>query len=230
MNGLFLAKKRAAELTVADAEALVHINIRNQTWEALAGNLWWLPARQTLAAVQAIIAAKWKPNDAGQAALLTRLARLVPLLATGEPEGPGYLTLYLVYQKWLTSGETDPLSQKSPAELNAMLRDKTDPPDQIAALGALRKQGQLDSATVAKAGLSEHWMVRWVAVHLGADLTQAMQVNDAGIEWFRRLAILRNVGMQKSSGLPSPARRATCVTLRNNHGKSGEFDFTIISG
>jgi hypothetical protein len=73
-----------------------------------------------------------------------------------------------------------------------MLNDETDPPDQIAALGALCKQGQLDAATVAKAGLSEHWMVRWVAVHFGADLTKAMQVNDAGIEWFRRLAILKD--------------------------------------
>jgi hypothetical protein len=192
MNGLFLAEKRAAELTVADAEALVHINIRNHNWEALAGTLWWLPARQTLDAVQAMIAAKWQPDDAEQAALLTRLGELAPLLATGAPEGPGSLPLNPVYQKWLSSGETGPLSQKSPPELKAMLKDETDPPDQIAALGALHEQGQLDAATVAKAGLSEHWMVRWVAVHFGADLTQAMRVNDAGIEWFRRLSKLRD--------------------------------------
>ena len=192
MNGLFLAEKRAAELTIADAEALVRTNIRNHNWETLAGNLWWLPARQTLDAVQAIIAAKWKPDDADQAALLTRLAELAPLMAEGAPEGLGTLPLNPVYQKWLTSGETGPLSEKSPAELKALLKDGTDPPKQIAALGALRKQGELDAATVAKAGLSEHWMVRWVAVHFGADLTQAMQVNDAGIEWFRRLAMLKN--------------------------------------
>jgi hypothetical protein len=180
MNGLFLAEKRAAELTAADAEALVRINIRNHNWQTLTGNFWWLPARQTLAAVQAIIAAKWKPDDADQAALLTRLGELAPLL------------LNPVYLKWLASGETGPLSQKSPAELQAMVKDETDPPDQIAALGALRKQGQLDAATVAKAGLSEHWMVRWVAVHFGADLTQAMRVNDAGIEWFRRLSTLND--------------------------------------
>jgi hypothetical protein len=191
MNGLFLAEKRAAELTVADAEALVYINIRNHNWEALAGNLWWLPARQTLDAVQAMIAAKWQPDDAEKAALLTRLGELVPLLATGAPEGPGSLPLNPVYQKWLTSGETGSLSEESPSELKAMLKDETDPPDQIAALGALRAQGQLDAATVAKAGLSEHWMVRWVAVHFGADLTQAMRVNDAGIEWFRRLSKLK---------------------------------------
>jgi hypothetical protein len=194
MNGLFLAEKRATELTLADAEALVHINIRNHNWEALAGYFWWLPARQTLDAVQAIIAAKWMPDDPDQAALLVRLGELAPLLATGAPERQDYLPLNPVYQKWLASGETGPLSSKSPAELKAMLQDETDPPDQIASLGALRKQDQLDVATVAKAGLSEHWMVRWVAVHFGADLSQAMQVNDAGIEWFRRLAILRNDG------------------------------------
>ena len=194
MNGLFLAEKRAAELTVADAEALVHINIRNQNWEALVGNLWWLPSRQILDAVQAIIAAKWEPSDADQAALLTRLAELVPLLAAGAPEKRDTLPMNSVYQKWLNSGETGSLSQTSPAELKGMLKDETDPPHQIAVLGALRKQGQLDVATVAKAGRSEHWMVRWVAVHFGADLTKAMGVNDAGIEWFRRLAILRNDG------------------------------------
>jgi len=192
MNGLFLAEKRAAELTVADAEALVRINIRNHNWQALVGNLWWLPARQTLDALQAITAAKWRPDDPDQAALLTRLEQLAPLLAEDAPEGLGTLPLNPVYQKWLASGETGPLAQKSPAELKAMLRDETDPPDQIAALGALRQQGQLDAATVAKAGLSEHWMVRWVAVHFGADLTQAMRVNDAGIEWFRRLSTLKD--------------------------------------
>ena len=194
MNGLFLAEKRAAELTVADAAALVHTNIRNQNWKALADNLWWLPARQTLDAVQAIIAAKWEPNDAEQADLLRQLAELVPVLAAGAPEGLDTLPMNPIYRNWLTSGETGPLSHKSPAELQAMLKDETDPPDQIAALGALRKQGQLDAATVNKAGLSEHWMVRWVAVHFGADLAQAMRVNDAGIEWFRRLALLMHVG------------------------------------
>ena len=192
MNGLFLAEKQAAELTVADAEALVHANIRNLNWEALVGNLWWLPARQTLEAVQAIIAAKWQPEDADQAALLTRLGELAPLLATGASKKLGTLPLNPVYRKWLISGETGPLSQKSPAELQAMLNDETDPPDQIAALGALHEQGQLDAATVSKAGLSEHWMVRWVAVHFGADLTQAMRVNDAGIEWFKSLSMLKN--------------------------------------
>ena len=193
MNGLFLGEKRAAELNVADAEAMVRINIRNQNWEVLAGNLWWLPARQTLDAVQAIIAAKWQPDDADQAALLARLGEIAPLLVTGAPKELGTLPLNRVYQKWLTNGETSPLSQKSPAELKAMIEDEVDPPDQIAALGALRKQDQLDAATVGKAGLSEHWMVRWVAVHFGADLAQAMRVNDAGIEWFRRLNTLRNV-------------------------------------
>jgi hypothetical protein len=194
MNGLFLAEKRVAELTVADAEAFVCTNIRNQNWKVLAGNLRWLPARQTLDAVQAITAAKWKPDDADQAVLLTRLGELAPLLATGAPKEVGSLPLNPVYQKWLTRGETGSLSHKSPAELRAMLQDETDPPDQIAALGALRKQCQLDAATLAQIGVSEHWMVRWVAVHFGADLTEAMRVNDAGIEWFRRLALLRNDG------------------------------------
>jgi hypothetical protein len=188
MNGLFLAEKRAAELTLADAEALVRTNIRNHNWEALVENLWWLPARQTLYAVQAIIAAKWQPDDADQAALLTRLEELAPLLAEGAPIGLCTLPLNPVYRKWLSSGESGPLAQRPQAELKAMLDDESDPPDQIAALGALRKQGQLDAATLAKAGMSEHWMVRWVAVHFGADLAQAMRVNDAGIEWFRRLS------------------------------------------
>jgi hypothetical protein len=192
MNGLFLAEKRAAELTVADAEALVHTNIRNHNWKALVENLWWLPARQALDAVQAIIAAKWKPDDADHAALLTRLGELAPLLAPIVPSDPGTLPLNTIYQKWLISGETGPIFSKSPAELKVMLQDETDPADQIAALGALRKQGQLDAATVARAGLSEHWMVRWVAVHFGADLTKAMQVNDAGIEWFRLLGKLKD--------------------------------------
>jgi hypothetical protein len=192
MNGLFLAEKRAAELTMADAEAFVRTNFRNHNWQALTDNLWWLPARQILAAVQAITAAKWQPDDADQAALLARLGKFAAPLATGVPEGFGTLPLNPVYQKWLASGETGPLARKSAAKLRAMLSDKSAPPHQIAALGALRKQGQLDAATVAKAGLSEHWMVRWVAVHFGADLTKAMQVNDAGIEWFRRLAILKD--------------------------------------
>ena len=277
MNGLFLAEKRAAELTVADAEALVQTNIRNHNWEALAENLWWLPARQILDAVQAIIAAKWEPAEVDLAALLRRLEELVLLLAKDIAEGQldlprcrflpawlingetgplsqkataelkamihdeigskdqiaalgtlrkrghldvatvviaghskdrevrevavhfgaaserlGTVPLNPVYQKWLTSGETGPLFKKSPAELRAMIEDKVYPPDQIAALGALRKQGQLNAATVTKAGLSEHWMVRWVAVHFGADLRHAMCVNDAGIEWFRRLSTIKD--------------------------------------
>jgi hypothetical protein len=179
-------------MTVADAEALVRINILNHNWEALAGNLWWLPARQTLDAVQAIMAAKWQPDDPDQAALLARLGEFAPLLAEGAPEGLGTLPLNPVYQKWLASGEAGPLSEKSPAELQAMFKDETDPPDQIAALGVLRKHGELDAATVAKAGRSEHWMACWVAVHFGADLTQAMRVNGAGIEWFRRLSKLKD--------------------------------------
>jgi hypothetical protein len=194
MNGLFLAGKLAAELTMADAKALVHINILRQNWQALVENLWWLPARNILDAVQSIIAAQWKPADVNQAALLTRLGELAPLLASEAPKGLCSLPLNPVYQKWLTSGETGPLSQKSPMELKAMIEEEVDPPDQIAALGALQKESQLDAATLAKAGLSEHWMVRWVAVHFGADLTKAMGVNDAGIEWFRRLAMLRNDG------------------------------------
>ena len=193
MNSLFLAGKRAPELTVADAEALVRTNIRTQNWKVLVDNFWWFPARQTLHAVQAIAAAKWQPDDAAQAALLARLGALAQILVESTTEEPGTVPLNPVYQKWLTSGETGPLSRKSPADLKALLNDETDPPDQIAAMGALRKQGELDAATMAKAGLSEHWMVRWVAVHFGADLTLAMQVNDAGIEWFRRLAIIRNL-------------------------------------
>jgi len=192
MNGLFLVEKRAAELTLADAEALVQINIRNHNWEALAGNLWWLPARQIHDAVQAIIAAKWRPVEAEQAVLLRQLEDLATLLATAALERSGTLPLGPVYQKWLACGETGPFSKKTPSQLKSMLDDETDPPEQIAALGALRKHGQLDTATVAKAGHSGHWMVRWVAVHFGADLTKAMQVNDAGIEWFRRLSILKS--------------------------------------
>ncbi len=214
MNGLFLAEKRTAELNLADAEALVRTNIRNQNWEALVENLWWLPARQIHDAVQAIIAADWKPDGPDQAALLTRLGEIAHLLATGAPEKPGTLPLNLVYQKWLASGETGPLSQTSPAELKTMLRDETDPPEQIAALGALRKQGQLDSYTVSKAGLSQHWMVRWVAVHFGADLTQAMRVNDAGIEWFRRLTILKDTEVLWIAK-PSEVTRDGLETLRD---------------
>jgi hypothetical protein len=194
MNGLFLVEKRAAELTVSDAEALVRINIRNQNWDVLIGNLWWLPARQTLDAVQAMLVANWKPDDNDHAVLLARLERLVPLLTSSAQHGLDSMPLNPVYQSWLTHGETSPLFEKGPAELKAMINDETDPPDQIAVIGALRKQDQLDSNTLSKAGLSEHWMVRWVAVHFGADLAKAIRVNDAGIEWFRRLAILRNLG------------------------------------
>lgn len=190
MNALFVTEKRdtlLANLSDQDAETLIRINVRNQNWDALFSFLRVFPARHILSAVRGMMKAQWQPEKPDDAALLRRLADLAPQL--DAPPAVGHLPLSPLLQKWMASGETDPAP---PAALKALLKDETPPPQQIAALGALHKRKALDAATLTAAVQSEHWMVRMVAVHLGAPLADAMKVNDGGKEWFQRLSLIQD--------------------------------------
>lgn len=82
-----------------------------------------------------------------------------------------------VLQQWLARGEQQERGRPRP-------RDDAPPADQIAALGALRAQGQFTPQVLDQAGRSQQWLVRLVAAALGG---QAQPVNDGGKEWFTRL-------------------------------------------
>ena len=192
MNPLFVAERKEvllANLSDADAEALVRINARNRNWETLFSYLWVLPARHGLEAIRAMQQGRWQPEDADRAALWQRLTDLAGQLHPASvPQSISMLSPVL--EKWLTEGATGELSTQPAAELRKRLREEVPPPEQIAALGALRHQKALTPEIIKEAGLSAHWMVRMVAVHHGASLEAAMKVNDGGLEWFRRLATL----------------------------------------
>lgn len=255
MNPLFVAEEKQAllaDLSEQDEETLVQINIRNRNWEAIFKFLWMLPARQCLAAVNAMREAGWQPEDPDRAALWTRLVELTTMLqappstarsadacvrasqgpgaqrkkakrADGGVDAPppdppspvrerspragaghsalphvgGYLgtvPLPAVLHKWLNQGATGKLAATLAGELREMIREDVPPPEQFAALGAVRQAGQLTKEIVEAAGRSRHWVVRMVAVHFGASLETAMKVNDAGREWFEGLAMPQDAG------------------------------------
>ena len=96
MNPLFVVEQREkllAQLSAADADTLVRINVRNHNWESLFSYLWVLPARQILAATVAMQHSGWLPEDTDRAALLEKLALLATALWTrarpgDSPRGP----------------------------------------------------------------------------------------------------------------------------------------------
>jgi hypothetical protein len=212
MNPLFVAEKKqvllAADLSGHDADLLVKLNARNQNWDALFKFLWVLPARHIRDAVAAMAKAKWQPEDAERAALLHKLAGLV---ADGG-EGPKTVTapvlLNPVLQQWLARGEKE-WAREPEAKLREHLKDEVPPPDQIAALGALRAQGQLTPQVLDQAARSQQWLVRLAATALPPststphptpdtrpsapsapstpDTRPSTPVNDGGKEWFTRL-------------------------------------------
>ncbi|MCX6893818.1 MAG: hypothetical protein NTX51_20205, partial [Verrucomicrobia bacterium] len=196
MNPLFVAEKKqallAADLSDHDADLLVKLNARNQNWDALFKFLWVLPARHIRDAVAAMAKARWQPEDADRQALLHKLAGLV---ASGG-ETPKTVTAPVlanpVLQQWLARGEKE-WAREPEAKLRERLKDEVPPPDQIAALGALRAQGQLTSQVLDQAARSQQWLVRLVATALPPstpstlDTRPSPPVNDGGKEWFTRL-------------------------------------------
>ena len=188
MNALFVTERREkllAQLSQGDADTLVRINVRNQNWDELFSYFWILPARQILAATVALLQAGWLPADPDRAELLEKLARLITSLGPVPGLGTGCAALNRAFRTWLQEGARSDLSRKPEHELRALLADPTPPPDQIAVLGALRRQGRLTPGVLRLAGSSPHWMVRFVAAALGAP---TQQVNAGGHWWFRRLA------------------------------------------
>jgi hypothetical protein len=214
MNALFVTERGErllAELSDHDAEVLVRVNARRRNWGELFRYFWVLPARHILAALRAMQEAGWRPEGRDDAELFDRLSELAAQI--GKPSG-GVSVLVLanpVFRDWLAAGESGALAQEPerallaklrddpvlfrrkrvsecPTEqaLLAKLRDDVPPPAQLAALGALRRRGKLDAATLAAAGRSPHWLVRLAAWALGA---QVQHPDDGGREWFQRLAI-----------------------------------------
>jgi len=184
MNGLFVSERREtllAELTESDAELLVRINVRNRNWEALFKYLWVLPARHISTAVKAMAEAGWQPDDEDKKTLFGRLVKLTRQLEPA-PEPLKMLLENPVLKNWFENGQKGAIFKKSARELKAMLNEKTPPPEQIAALGALQKKGELDEETLRKAGHSPHWLVRITAVSLGAPPGYP---NNGGCIWFK---------------------------------------------
>ena len=186
MNPLFVAEKKQAllaDLSDHDADLLVKLNARNQNWDTLFKFLWVLPARHIREAVAAMAKARWQPPDADRAALFHKLTSLVETSGDAPKTVTAPVLLNPVLQKWLTRGETE-WAREPETKLRERLKEEIPPPDQIAALGALRAQGKLTAELLDQAGRRAHWLVRLVAAALGG---QAHPVNDGGKEWFTRL-------------------------------------------
>jgi hypothetical protein len=186
MNALFVLEKKQtllADLSDHDAELLVKLNARNQNWEALFKFLWVLPARRIREAVAAMVKAGWQPEDADRQALFYKLAGFVDAIGEAPKVATAPVLSNPVLQQWLARGEKEWAKQPE-AELRERLKDEVPPSDQIAALGALRAQGQLTPQVLDRAGRSQQWLVRLAAAALGG---QAEPVNDGGKEWFTRL-------------------------------------------
>ena len=188
MNPLFVVEQREkllAQLSAADADTLVRINVRNHNWESLFSYLWVLPARQILAATVAMQHSGWLPEDTDRAALLEKLA----LLATAFGPVPGLGTapaaLSSAMRVWLAEGARGDLGQKTDLDLRALLTETTPPPAQIAVLGALRHTGRLSPAFLRLASKSPHPMVQFAAVALGSP---ARPEPGQAPWWFKRLA------------------------------------------
>lgn len=86
-----------------------------------------------------------------------------------------------VLASWLARGEKEERGRPRPP---ASLPEDAPPPDQIAALGALKAKGKLTPEVLGQAGRSPQWLVRLATAALGG---KAEPVNAGGKEWFTRL-------------------------------------------
>jgi len=192
MNPLLVVEKRQtvlAELSDQEAEVLVNINARNKNWDALFKFFWVLPARQLREAVAAMRQVCWQPEDADRQALFQKLAGLVESLGETPKAITAPVLMNPVLAQWLARGEQQWAAEPE-ARLRERLREDVPPPEQIAALGALRAQGRLAPPVLEQAGRSPHWLVRLAATALGApplDPQQPAPPNNGGQEWFARL-------------------------------------------
>lgn len=186
MNPLFVMETRQAllaDLSDHDAEVLVRVNARNQNWDELFRFLWVLPARHIASAVRDMAGAKWQPEDADRAALLGKLGALAKGSSEGDAPAAPMIALNPVLRLWFAGGGGE-AAGKPESELRLRLADGVPPPEQIAALAALRAQRKLSDAVLDQAARSPHWLVRLVAVALGGAVAPA---GDGGAEWFKRL-------------------------------------------
>jgi len=187
MNALFVTEHREkvlGDLSDADADVLVKVNVRHQNWEQLFRYLWVLPARQIAAAVRAMRQGGWQPDDPDHAALYGKLAALVAKAS----DAPGQTGLALdanpVFQEWFARGRTGEFAAKPDAELPALVKKDVNPADQIAALAGLQRRGKLTPQVLDQAAQSDDWLVRLTARSFGGP---SHAVNDGGKEWSARL-------------------------------------------
>jgi hypothetical protein len=191
MNPLFVAEKKQgllADLGDHDAELLVKLNARNQNWDVLFKFFWVLPARHIREAVAAMVKAGWEPEDVEHQSLFQKLAGLLPTCGVAPKAGTGpvllnHLLLNPLLLKWMARGETE-WGGEPEHQLRNRLKDAVPPPEQIAALGALRVQGKLSAETLDLAARSVHWLVRIVATALGGPFHPD---GPGGQEWITRL-------------------------------------------
>jgi hypothetical protein len=202
MNPLFVGEKRRvvlADLSDQEADLLVSVNVRNQNFHELFKFLWVLPARHIRDSIAAMSKAGWRPEDGDREALFDQLAALVG--TGGKTPKPAMAPALLnpVLQQWLARGDKE-WSWEPMEKLRERLKDKIPPPDQIAALGALRARGKLTAELLDLAGRSQHWLVRLTVAGLGGS---AQPVNDGGKEWIERI--------QTASGQEWLARMQTAL-------------------
>ncbi|MBU2483407.1 MAG: HEAT repeat domain-containing protein [Proteobacteria bacterium] len=185
MNELFVVHKRETilgDLTDKDAEVLVKINVRNKNWDTLFKYLWVLPARRIAQTVKSMNQAGWRPEDSNRAALFDKLTGLAGQIGAAPQKARGGVQMGPVMEKWLSRGET---AGKPETELRDKLKDDVTPPEQLAALSALRKTDRLTDSDLATAAKSPHWPVRMAAASMGQGIQKP---NDGAMLWFERLA------------------------------------------
>lgn len=103
---------------------------------------------------------------------------------SSEAPAAAAIALNPVLRRWLEDRDRLGTAGQTESELRSRLAPGVPPPEQIAALGALRAQGKLSGEILDQAARSPHWLVRAAAVALGGPM---IQLDDGGVEWLRRL-------------------------------------------
>jgi hypothetical protein len=188
MNPLFVREKGdrpEADLTQQDADMLVKINVRNRNWESLFGFFWILPARHIAVILRAMADAGWSPQEPDRASLYARLAAVTKSKRFHGTDP--HITMNPVFAEWFARGESPDFIEREERDLRTMLTESGNPPDQVAALAALRKRGRLTREDMAQAGRSPHWLTLLATASVEEPVVEPTGRDDRIPFWLKRI-------------------------------------------